>query len=136
MLDDFLLIIFQNWWAIKIVVVNLLNLANVILNIFFVDWYLAHQFLGYGPAAVSRMATDPEERDPDGPLDLVFPKMTKCTLNRFGPSGTVQNHDALCVMPVNVLNEKIYLLLWFVLVGLAVFTALSQILSLVVLSYR
>ena len=49
--------------------------------------------------------TPVEERGPD-PFDVVFPKMTKCTLNTYGPSGTVQNHDALCVMTVNVLNEK------------------------------
>ena len=49
--------------------------------------------------------TPAEERGPD-PFDVVFPKMTKCTLNTYGPSGTVQNHDALCVMTVNVLNEK------------------------------
>ena len=48
----------------------------------------------------------PVEERGDDPFDVVFPKMTKCTLNTYGPSGTVQNHDALCVMTVNVLNEK------------------------------
>ena len=33
--------------------------------------------------------------------------MTKCTMNLYGASGTLQNYDALCVMPVNMLNEKV-----------------------------
>ena len=33
--------------------------------------------------------------------------MTKCTLELYGPSGTVQNYDGLCVLPINVLNEKV-----------------------------
>ncbi len=33
--------------------------------------------LAYGPVALAYLATDPEERDPKGPFDLVFPKMTK-----------------------------------------------------------
>ena len=35
--------------------------------------------------------------------------MTKCTLKLYGASGTLQNYDALCVMPVNMLNEKVNL---------------------------
>ena len=42
------------------------------------------------------------------PFDLLFPKMTKCTMFTYGPSGTAQNHDGLCVMPVNVINEKVF----------------------------
>jgi len=35
---------------------------------------------------------------------------------KFGPSGSLQKHDALCVLPLNIINEKIYvfLYLWFV----------------------
>ncbi len=31
----------------------------------------------------------------------------------FGPSGTLQNLDALCVLPLNILHDKIFLILWF-----------------------
>ena len=47
------------------------------------------------------------------------PKMTKCTFRKFGPSGTVEKIDALCVMPLNNANEKIYVFLWFWFVLLA-----------------
>lgn len=43
----------------------------------------------------------------------------------YGPSGTVQNFDAYCVLPVNILNEKIFIFLWFWYIILAVLTGLG-----------
>lgn len=39
--------------------------------------------------------------------------MTKCTFYDYGYSGDVQRHDAICLLPINVVNEKIYIFLWF-----------------------
>ena len=44
---------------------------------------------------------------------------------KYGISGTVETHDALCVLPLNILNEKIYIFLWFWLVAMLIFTSLS-----------
>ena len=38
----------------------------------------------------------------------VFPKVSKCTFHRYGPSGTIGNHDGLCILPINIINEKEY----------------------------
>ena len=46
--------------------------------------------------------------------------MTKCTFHKFGPSGTVQKFDGLCVLPLNIINEKIYVFLWLWFIFLAV----------------
>ena len=48
-----------------------------------------------------------------GPLDAAFPKVTKCTFHSFGYSGTQQKHDGLCVLMLNIVNEKCYLILWY-----------------------
>ena len=32
-------------------------------------------------------------------------QVTKCTFNKFGPTGTLMRRDALCVLPVNIINE-------------------------------
>lgn len=45
--------------------------------------------------------------DPNDPMEAVFPKLTKCTFFKYGPSGSIQRHDALCVMALNVVNEKV-----------------------------
>ena len=41
------------------------------------------------------------------------PKVAKCTFERFGPTGTIEVFDGLCVLPINIINEKIYIFLWF-----------------------
>ena len=46
-------------------------------------------------------------------MDLFFARITKCTFNKFGPFGTVEKHDAQCLLPYNVINEKIAIFLWF-----------------------
>jgi hypothetical protein len=39
-------------------------------------------------------------------MTRVFPRMAKCIYRKFGASGTIQTHDALCILPINVINEK------------------------------
>ena len=53
----------------------------------------------------------------------VLYKVTKCTFHKYGPSGTVMKHDGLCVLPSNIINEKIYIFVWFWLVAVAAITA-------------
>lgn len=48
---------------------------------------------------------DQEERV--DPMIYVFPRMTKCHFHKFGPSGTLERHDAFCLLPLNILNEKV-----------------------------
>ena len=33
-------------------------------------------------------------------------QMTKCTFHKFGGSGTIQRFDSLCVLSMNIVNEK------------------------------
>lgn len=124
----------QTWWARKLVMVDSLNLINILCNIFFVDWYLGNKFLTYGFHTLEYRLKSILERGLD-PFDVIFPKMTKCSLNTFGPSGTVQTFDALCIMTVNVLNEKVYLLVWFVFLFLSVFTLIHHTIALIIICF-
>ena len=51
--------------------------------------------------------------------------MTKCEFHKFGSSGTVEKLDALCVLPLNIINEKIYVFLWFWFIIVAIVTAIQ-----------
>lgn len=61
---------------------------------------------------------------PIDPMSFVFPRITKCTYYDFGSSGDVQKHDAICLLPLNIINEKIYIALWFWFFTLAILTIL------------
>lgn len=63
------------------------------------------------------------------PMVEVFPRVTKCTFHKFGASGTIQKFDALCVLALNVINEKIYIFLWFWFIVLAVLSSLALVYS-------
>ena len=122
----------QNWWAIKLVMCDVLNVVVIVLNILFVDWYLGYNFFTYGPLSVEYMYTPAEQRGLD-PFNILFPKMTKCTLNTYGPSGSIQRHDGLCILPINVFNEKLYLLIWFLFVCLGTFILLFSLVGSIIL---
>ena len=87
------------------------------------SFLIAGEFSRYGSDLLSMSELPPEERE--DPMSRVFPKMTKCTFHKFGPSGTVEKFDGLCVLPLNIINEKIYLFLWFWFIFLTVLSALQ-----------
>merc|ERR1719309_1021056 len=62
-------------------------------------------------------------------MSRIFPRVTKCTFHKFGPSGRLMRRDALCVLPVNIINEKIYVFLWFWLLVLLAVTGLVLVYS-------
>ena len=45
-------------------------------------------------------------------LAFVFPTFAKCLLPKFGPSGLQETRDFLCVLPFNLINEKMFIVLW------------------------
>ena len=75
---------------------------------------------------------EPEDR-PD-PMAKVFPKVTKCTFHNYGPSGTVEKKDGLCVLPLNIINEKIYIFIWFWLIIITIVSGLALIYRIIVLA--
>lgn len=111
----------HNTYALKFFACELLNAVNVVGQIFLVDKFLGGEFRRYGLEVANFLELDPEQRY--DPMYRVFPKITKCTFHKYGPSGTVQKHDAMCVLALNIINEKIYVFLWFWFVILASVTA-------------
>uniref|UniRef100_A0A336M2F4 Innexin n=1 Tax=Culicoides sonorensis TaxID=179676 RepID=A0A336M2F4_CULSO len=110
---------------------ELLNFINVIMNIVFTDKFLGNAFMTYGPDVIKFSNMNQETRY--DPMIAVFPRITKCTFHKYGASGSIQKHDAMCVLALNILNEKIYIFLWFWFVILAVLSALAIIYSAVIL---
>ncbi|XP_025412910.1 innexin inx2-like [Sipha flava] len=115
----------QNFYAIQFFLCELLNLVNVIAQIFFMDYFLDGEFSTYGSDILK--FTEMEFEDRDDPMARVFPKVTKCTFHKYGPSGSIQKLDGLCVLPLNIVNEKIYVFLWFWFLFVAVLSVLNLV---------
>uniref|UniRef100_A0A2P2HW92 Innexin n=1 Tax=Hirondellea gigas TaxID=1518452 RepID=A0A2P2HW92_9CRUS len=107
----------HNSYVYKYWFCELFCFVNIILQMFFVDKFLGNQFLTYGTDVVKYSNMDQTERV--DPMIFVFPRMTKCLFHKFGPSGNIVRHDAFCLLPLNILNEKIFILQWFWFIILA-----------------
>jgi len=119
-------------YAINFFLCEILCFINVIGQIYFTDYFLGYEFSTYGWDVLSVAAGNPEERA--DPMNVVFPKVTKCTFHQYGPSGTIQKHDGLCILALNIINEKIYVFLWFWFVAIAIASGIAILYRLVVLA--
>lgn len=117
----------HNTYLYWFVFCEILNFVNVIGQVYLMNIFLGGEFLTYGIDLMN-------QSENDYTMERVFPKMTKCTFHQYGPSGSIKLHDGLCVLALNVLNEKIYILLWFWFSTLAVVSGISLIYRLCVLS--
>lgn len=102
----------HNRFYIGYVFCELLNLFNVLLQIQITDVFLGNVFTTLGLELYNYYAGNVDEFSTE-PLLKVFPRMTKCQYRSYGPSGDVTKSDTTCTLPLNVINEKIYLCLWF-----------------------
>ncbi|CAH1176178.1 unnamed protein product [Phaedon cochleariae] len=107
-------------WSMKLILCEIANLLHVVLQIYITNAFLSGNFNNLG-VDVWRNGLESSV----DVLDEVFPKITKCTFHKYGPSGSIQLHDAMCVMALNIINDKIYTALWFWFVFLFAFSALA-----------
>jgi len=112
----------HNLYVYKFIFCEFLNLVNIIGQMYLMDGFFGGQFSTYGADVIRVTGEDMETRV--DPMAKVFPKMSKCTFHKYGPSGTIQNHDGLCILPINIINEKIYVFLWFWYLALISWTAI------------
>jgi len=117
-------------YAVKFFLCEALALVNVVGQIYFTDKFLGNEFTTYGWDVLSVTAGNPEDRA--DPMNIVFPKVTKCTFHKYGPSGTITKHDGLCILALNIINEKIYVFLWFWFVSVAMMSALALLYRVVI----
>ena len=103
----------------------MLNFVNVVGQMYFVNFFLGGVFMTYGTEVIN--FANMEDEDRSDPMMEVFPRVTKCTFHKYGSSGTIMKLDALCVLGLNIINEKIYITLWFWFVILAILTAVYAV---------
>jgi len=124
---------YHNTYFYYFVICEVLNFLNVIVQMYLVDSFLGGAFSTFGLEVLQYSELDQEYRV--DPMVKVFPRMTKCTFHRYGSSGDVQRHDALCILPLNIINEKIYIFLWFWFIGLAIVSGIILVYRMVIIFF-
>lgn len=69
------------------------------------------------------LASDDAKRN--DALIETFPRVTQCNFYLFGSGGEIQRRNVLCVLPQNIMNEKIYLVMWLWFIFLTIVTAVQ-----------
>jgi len=96
---------------------EVLCLLIILLIIFLLQCFLK-TFLQYVPDLWLHHsdAIPPEEK--------LFPLLSKCNIRKYGPTGSIETEDALCLLKVNLISQKVCLLIWLWLALLLIFTFL------------
>lgn len=118
----------HNMYVYRYFVCEALCLVNIFVQLYLMNRFFDGEFLSYG-LRVLQFSDVPQEERVD-PMVYVFPRVTKCLFYKYGASGTIQQHDSLCILPLNIVNEKTYIFIWFwftilsvLLLGLMVYRA-------------
>lgn len=103
---------------------EILNFVISVLNIVLLDIFLN----GFWSKYIHALATIPnyDWQTWNMMTSRVFPKISKCHMIKYGYSGSTNSLDILCILPLNILNEKIFAFLWvwFILMTVLAFLTL------------
>jgi len=93
---------------------ELLNICISISQFFVTNAFLNYQFLSYGYLVYEHYRLPPEERlmTSNNPMCEVFPKVAVCNYQRYGRGGGQETKAALCVLSLNMINDKVFAILW------------------------
>jgi len=117
---------------------QLLNIIMLVLN-----FWATNQFLGttesggfssYGSDVVNFLTADVWDSTNPGPMCQTFPTVVGCEFSTVGAAGSRQTETGVCILSQNIINEKIYLFLWFWFVLLGVASGIQLIFEIAVLS--
>lgn len=127
-----------NRYAFGFFFCELMNICLALLSVFLTHKFLLDQYLPYGLQVYRYYTIEPEERvrqELNDPMCEVFPKMAACRYQRYGMGGREDNRHAICILGLNMINDKVFIVLWvwhcfICTVGtIRIFTRASQLVS-------
>jgi len=105
----------NQWYFGKYIFCEILNFVILVLNFYFTDVFLSGNFWYYGSDWIeySRLSSYKEVRESGNPLCNTFPLEVSCSVPNFGAAGGIQKLNGMCVLTQNIINQKMYLVIWF-----------------------
>ena len=106
----------SNIYTIKYFIFEVLNLFILIGNGYINNLILQKRFISLGLDIFSYYRNIDKLGDDNmfnNPLYDIFPTVTKCDFYIVSTVGQIDNFDVMCHLPVNRLNEKIFIVIWY-----------------------
>lgn len=114
----------NNWYFAKYLFCELLTVINVVAQLMFTNYALGGGFFSYGSDVIQWQRHGRHHLSVN-PMVSAFPRVAMCSFVKYGQSGSLENREVICILPLNILNEKIFLFIWFWYVMLIVTGILS-----------
>ena len=104
-----------------------LNYVIAIVNFIIIDIFLSGQFSTYGQDVLTYYLGSEESNNRNikeidlqsstesvlvNPMCSVFPTVVNCKTSYFGVNGNLDEQSIICILGQNILNQKIYFVLW------------------------
>jgi len=103
-----------------------LNIIALVFNFCLIDVFLGGRFTAYGSDVIHYSMQ--KDDNVENPMCSAFPTLTACKFKSGAVvKGEVDIENSLCVLSQNIINQKIYIFLWFWMVFLMVAAALNSI---------
>ncbi|XP_017468914.1 PREDICTED: innexin inx5 [Rhagoletis zephyria] len=121
-------------YMVKCLSCEVLNFIISVINILLLNVFLNDFWTKYIEAlsAIPRYDWDNWNRI----TSRIFPKLAKCDYYSVGPGGSHNKRDVLCILPLNILNEKIFAFLWCWFIIMAIIAGLNLFYRLFLISSR
>ncbi|KAG8193877.1 hypothetical protein JTE90_011437 [Oedothorax gibbosus] len=100
----------HDWYARRYLICQGLTIVNVLAQYLLLGLFFEENFITLGFRQLHYHFQTAKETSP---LYKLFPLVTMCSFKAFGETGETQTTPAICIMPLNIVNKKIYLILWF-----------------------
>jgi len=113
-------------YYLKFLACQFLAYLFLVLNFQMTDRFLNNKFAWYGQKVTEYYSfSDVKRNQSINPMCNAFPTLVSCTMPKYGTSGVEEYINDFCILRQNIINEKIYLFLWFWFVAMFVIAALQ-----------
>ena len=114
----------NNRYFITLMVCEVFNILIGVINFILIDTFLAGNFLAYGKDVIQYYRGNIAKQTITfnggatkdvliNPMCSAFPTMVNCIIETGGVNQNVDKKSYICLLAQNIINEKIYLALWF-----------------------
>jgi len=106
-------------------------LISAVFQMYMLDLVFDGQFFGLGSAFMNVNASWEHYRV----IEEIFPLATSCAMAYTGPAGAPIKDSGMCVMSINILNQKIFLAVWYMLLFMIICASIKVLFNLVLLCF-